>query len=74
VSSSVLKLHVNMRLCDPSLDAAQRADIEQFAAWIISIGDGTIRAERKGEEHEPSWIAIPEDLMIKLLPLWLKCS
>jgi hypothetical protein len=53
-----------MRLCDPSLDAAQRADIEQFAAWIISIGDGTIPAERKGEEHEPSWIAIPEDLLI----------
>jgi hypothetical protein len=61
---SVLKLRVNMRLYDPSLDAAQRADIEQFAAWILSIGDGTIPAERKGEEHEPSWIAIPEDLLI----------
>jgi hypothetical protein len=53
-----------MRLHDPSLDAAQRADIEQFAAWILSIGDGMIPAEIKGEEHEPSWIAIPEDLLI----------
>jgi ATP-dependent DNA helicase PIF1 len=53
-----------MRLRDPSLDAAQRADIEQFASWILSIGDGTIPAEIKGEEHEPSWITIPEDLLI----------
>jgi hypothetical protein len=53
---SVLKLCVNMRLRGPSVDAAQQADIEQFAAWILSIGDGMIPVERKGEEHEPSWI------------------
>jgi hypothetical protein len=53
-----------MRLHDPSLDAAQRANIVQFAAWILSIGDGMIPAERKGEEHEPSWITIPDDLLI----------
>jgi hypothetical protein len=61
---SVLKLRVNMRLHDPSLDAAQWAEIEQFADWILSIGDGMIPSERKGEQHETSWIAIPDDLLI----------
>jgi hypothetical protein len=61
---SVLKLCVNMRLHDPSLDATQGAKIEQFADWFLSIGDGMIPAKRKGEEHEPSWIAIPDDLLI----------
>jgi ATP-dependent DNA helicase PIF1 len=61
---SLLKLHVNMRLHDSSLDAAQWAAIEQFVEWILSIGDGTIPAERKGEEHDPSCIDIPGNLLI----------
>jgi hypothetical protein len=44
---SILKLHVIMRLHDPSLDAAQLAEIEQFAGWILSIGDGMIPTKRK---------------------------
>jgi hypothetical protein len=61
---SVLRLRTNMRLRNPSLDADQWAEIEQFDNWILSIGDGTIPAERKGEEHEASWITIPDDLLI----------
>jgi hypothetical protein len=37
-----------MRLHEPSLDVAQRAEIEQFAAWILSIGDGMIPTKRRG--------------------------
>jgi hypothetical protein len=36
-----------MRLHDPSLDAAQLAEIEQFVGWILSIGDGMIPTKRK---------------------------
>jgi hypothetical protein len=31
----------------------------------LSIGDGTIPAEQKGEEHKASWITIPDDLLIR---------
>jgi hypothetical protein len=53
-----------MRLQDPCLDATQQAKIEQFADWILSIGDGTIHVKRKGEEYDASWITIPDDLLI----------
>jgi hypothetical protein len=61
---SVLKLHTNMRLHNPSLDPTQRAEIESFGKWILSIGDGTIAAEQRGEEREASWITIPDDLLV----------
>ncbi|XP_025828746.1 uncharacterized protein LOC112903745 [Panicum hallii] len=61
---SVLKLHTNMRLHNPSLDATQRVEIESFGKWILSIGDGTIAAEQRGEEREASWITIPDDLLV----------
>jgi ATP-dependent DNA helicase PIF1 len=61
---SILKLCANMRLQDPCLDATQQAKIEQFADWILSIGDGTIRVKRKGDKYDASWITIPDDLLI----------
>ncbi|XP_025801486.1 ATP-dependent DNA helicase PIF2-like [Panicum hallii] len=61
---SVLKLHTNMRLHNPSLDATQHAEIESFGKWILSVGDGTIAAEQRGEEREASWITIPDDLLV----------
>jgi hypothetical protein len=30
----------------------------------LAIGDGTVPAERKGEEREASWVTIPDDLLI----------
>jgi hypothetical protein len=62
---AVLKLHINMRLHNPSLDAVKRAKIEQFSNWTLSIGDGTAPTIRRGEEREASWVTIPDDLLIR---------
>jgi hypothetical protein len=60
----VLKLHINMRLLNPSLSGNQRDELEHFSNWVLAIGDGTVPAERKGEECEASWVTIPDDLLI----------
>jgi len=60
----LLKLHTNMRLRDPSLQGDQRDELQCFSEWILAIGDGTVHAERRGDEREPSWVTIPDDLLI----------
>jgi ATP-dependent DNA helicase PIF1 len=37
-----------------------------FAKWVLSIGDGTLPAERRGSEREATWITIPEDLLLRV--------
>ena len=53
-----------MRLLNPSLSGNERGELEQFSNWVLAIGDGTVPAERKGEECEASWVTIPDDLLI----------
>jgi hypothetical protein len=60
----LLKLHINMRLLNPSLSGNQRDELEHFSNWVLAIGDGTVPAERKGEEREASWVTILDDLLI----------
>ena len=60
----LLKLHTNMRLQDPSLQGGQRDELQHFSEWILAVGDGTVHAERRGDEREPSWVTIPDDLLI----------
>jgi len=60
----LLKLHTNMRLRDPSLQGDQRDELQRFSEWILAVGDGTVHAERRGDEREPSWVTIPDDLLI----------
>ncbi|KAM0863479.1 hypothetical protein ACQ4PT_044573 [Festuca glaucescens] len=38
---TVLKLQRNMRLSNPSLSDEQRADLEEFAQWVLDVGSGT---------------------------------
>ena len=60
----LLKLHTNRHLRDPSLQGAQRDELQCFSEWILAVGDGTIHTERRGDEREPSWVTIPDDLLI----------
>ena len=60
----LLKLHTNMRLRDPSLQGDQRDELQRFSECILAVGDGTVHAERRGDEREPSWVTIPDDLLI----------
>jgi hypothetical protein len=46
------------------LHGKERVDLEQFSKWVLDIGDGALPAMTRGDEFEPTWITIPEDLLI----------
>ncbi|XP_066385185.1 uncharacterized protein [Miscanthus floridulus] len=60
----VLSLNQNMRLvCSPN-DACQQQEVAAFSRWILDIGEGKAPSFAKDGEDEPSWITIPEELLI----------
>jgi hypothetical protein len=62
--ATILKLRTNMRLSNPSLHGKEHAVMEQFSKWVLDIGDGALPAVTRGDESEPTWITISEDLLI----------
>jgi hypothetical protein len=61
----LLKLCTNMRLLGPSLEENDRNDLISFGKWVLSIGDGTLPAEKRTGDREPTWITIPDDLLVQ---------
>jgi hypothetical protein len=61
---TLLKLHTNMRLRNPALQGDQLHELETFSKWVLAIGDGTVPAEKRGDEREATWVTIPDDLLI----------
>ncbi|KAL5647488.1 hypothetical protein ACJX0J_041843, partial [Zea mays] len=43
----------------------ERTDLEQFSKWVLDIGDGALPTMTRGDESEPTWVTIPEDLLIR---------
>ncbi|OMO54516.1 DNA helicase PIF1, ATP-dependent [Corchorus olitorius] len=62
----VLHMTVNMRLLRSDVDPHSRRDLEDFASWLILIGDGTIPPVRPSDDTPGDWIQIPDDLLIPL--------
>jgi PIF1-like helicase/Helicase len=61
---TVYRLTINMRLLKCSEN--MRAQAQYFADWLLAIGDGLVDTKSlPGELEEPSWIKIPNDLLIK---------
>ncbi|XP_073358077.1 uncharacterized protein [Aegilops tauschii subsp. strangulata] len=60
----VLHLNVNMRLPMQTTDPVLQAEIASFAGRILSIGDGTAPCVTRQGECEPSWVTIPDDMLI----------
>ena len=53
-----------MRLAVQTTDPVLQAEIASFAGWILSIGDGTAPCVTRQGECEPSWVTIPDDMLI----------
>lgn len=60
----MLRLNVNMRLLNPSLPNTQKEELKQFSEWVLAVGDGTLPTKKKDGESYPTWITIPDDLLI----------
>jgi hypothetical protein len=60
-----LTLSKNMRLSMPNADPAVQKDIAIFSKWVLDLGDGKLPMTRREGEAEPTWIQIPEDLLVR---------
>ena len=55
-----------MRLQCPSLSYSDRIELEQFAKWLLSIGDGIIPGSTPTDNIDTAWVQIHEYLMLPL--------
>ena len=39
--------------------------IEDFARWILQVGDGEVQGIAISDDGEPNWIKIPEEFLIR---------
>ncbi|XP_066383634.1 uncharacterized protein [Miscanthus floridulus] len=53
-----------MRLQCPSLSDAQRQNLQQFAEWLLQVGEGTVPDSSPVDQGDASWIKIPEYLLL----------
>jgi hypothetical protein len=49
----------------PSLEENDRNDLISFGKWVLSIDDGTLPTEKRTGGREPTWITIPDDLLVQ---------
>ncbi|XP_026434114.1 uncharacterized protein LOC113331631 [Papaver somniferum] len=62
----VFQLSENMRLLKGNCTSAEKQTISKFGKWILDLGDGKLPEKAvEGEDEDPTWINIPDDLLIK---------
>ncbi|XP_020080111.1 uncharacterized protein LOC109703807 [Ananas comosus] len=62
----IFRLSTNMRLLRGSIDGTMDTSLLEFSQWVLDVGDGKINAVKLEGEEEPTWIKIPDDLLIKV--------
>lgn len=62
---TLLRLTINMRLLHGDLGEQGCRDLKDFGDWVLVLGDGRLTATKKNGELEPTWVDIPDDLLIK---------
>ncbi|EOY03839.1 Uncharacterized protein TCM_019031 [Theobroma cacao] len=60
----IYKLKTNMRLLRSNFDKHTIFEISSCAQWLLDIENGNIPASNYGDEDEPCWIQIPDDLLL----------
>ncbi|KAG2544672.1 hypothetical protein PVAP13_9KG177801 [Panicum virgatum] len=59
----VLELTENMRLNCPTLSGPERIELQKFAEWLLSIGDGTTPGSTI-DQPDTTWVQIPDNLLL----------
>jgi hypothetical protein len=62
---AVLHLRSNMRLSAHGITKDGRKELADLSKWILDIGEGNIKVVAKEDDTEPSWIKIPNELLLK---------
>lgn len=58
---TVLKLRRNMRLSNPDLSDHEKLQLDEFASWVLAVGDGSVPMDTREGEVIPSWITLPTE-------------
>jgi len=53
-----------MRLRASSLSPEEKTELQQFAEWFLSIGDGTTPNTVPVEQHDTTWVQIPKYILL----------
>jgi hypothetical protein len=61
----LLTLKINMRLVRSGLTQTEKDELDNFAKWVLHIGNDDVPATQREGETEPTWVEIPQDLLIK---------
>ncbi|KAI3938148.1 hypothetical protein MKW98_018704 [Papaver atlanticum] len=61
---TVFELTENMRLSTGDASQDKRDEIEEFAKWILDVGNGKVPAISLDGSEDRDWIQIPSDLLI----------
>lgn len=54
-----------MRLQNKNLTDSEKKELQKFNEWIMEIGDGKAKAISLTDEYEPTWVAIPKDILLE---------
>jgi hypothetical protein len=65
----VLQLTENMRLnCPtfscPTFSHQDRSELELFATWLLSLGDGAVHDSAPADRPDTTWVEIPSYLLL----------
>ncbi|KAL6620651.1 hypothetical protein ACP70R_035790 [Stipagrostis hirtigluma subsp. patula] len=61
---SVLELTENMRLRSSSLSPNDKIELKEFAEWLLAIGAGKVHGSVPAEQHDATWVQVPEYLLL----------
>ncbi|XP_020105819.1 uncharacterized protein LOC109722262, partial [Ananas comosus] len=61
----VFRLSTNMRLLRCPVNDSSKEKMANFAKWILDLGDGKLDAMKLETDEEPTWIKIPDALLMK---------
>jgi len=61
----ILSLTQNMRLSCSSSNVDYQRQVAEFSKWVLDIGEGKVDSVAREGESEPSWIEIPEDILLR---------
>jgi hypothetical protein len=56
---TILRLHINMRLM-----ATNSEEQQEFAKWVLNVGDGNLPPIAEEEGVDPYWIKIPSHMRL----------
>lgn len=60
----ILRLSINMRLCNPTLPPQERIHMDKFATWVLQVGEARVPASVRPNEIEKTWIQIPQEFIL----------